>query len=213
MKRLILAACTLLAIVSLTGVALAVSDDDSAEQPSTPTAQTVAPVQQVDALISENLAIFREEADASGAEAIAAGTREAFAHIGKYAGANVELARTAQTPDGPVHIVPGDGQVCFIGPGGMACGTSAYLSEHPQSYATFSGSIENPRGTVRVSGIAPDGVTQIDAVSADGATTTIPVRDNAYSGLVPAGADRLEFRTTSRGTLTAPVPDTPSASK
>jgi hypothetical protein len=99
--------------------------------------------------------------------------------------------------------------VCFMGPGGMACGTSAFLSSEPQGYAVFGHSLADPRGTVRVSGIAPDDVTQIDAIGPDGQAVSVPISGNAYSALVPADATRLEFRTASHETVTAPLPDVP----
>lgn len=195
-RKLIAAACAVVGILGATGVALAVSGGDSADQ-------TPAVAQSVDDRLAEQLSVFRDTpADTIPPKLAAAFTRT----IADAARANVALARKVQTDVGPFYLVPGDGEVCQIGGGTMACGDSASLASDPLGYQLYSKTEDIPDGTIIVSGIAADNVRSIRAVQPDGTQVAVRIAENGYATAIPVATTAIELETTDQGVLRTTVP-------
>jgi len=141
--------------------------------------------------ITKNLSVFRHARLASDDIPAAARLFEAQA-INHVDDLEWGASRRADTPTGPMFLVPGASHICQVG-AGIACGPTSHLAI-PGSYIlrTISGGF-NPLGTVTVSGIVPDTVRSIDASTANGRTIVVEVRENAFSQVVPREVDRLAF--------------------
>jgi hypothetical protein len=99
---------------------------------------------------------------------------------------NLALARRARTPLGNVWIIPGDGWICLslassrdsssLDSGGMTANRTE--SAIAGRMITWTGSRSGPGQMVW--GLAPDTITAVELLTADGSTTTAEVSDNTY---------------------------------
>lgn len=209
---------SLLAASAMTGAAVAASSEKPGVSASTASA---APAKQVassvGASVRSELRVFRA---ARASDALPAEIRVLISdQLASRTGANWQLARTVDTPTGPLYLVPGDGTICQIGAAGVACGDASKLGEDPRDYALSGFSLGvNPKGTVTVSGIVADDVRRIEAVQADGSRTAIPIAGNAYSSFVPRGTAKLVYSTSDGRQFVAegprvPAPPAPDATR
>lgn len=211
MKLKVIIGAVAVLLLGATGIAVAVSGGE----PKNVTRGTVASVHHmahpavvarrkralaVDPRLVREMRVFRVARTSANAVSIPDRVRTLFNNdMGARAGANLALAREVATRDGAMDIVPGNGAVCQIGPGGIGCGPIANLS--PVGMYLVSASAEDPPGTRHVSGIAPDTVIGIDAVMADGSKTPIPMTDNAYAAAIGGNWTGLDFETTDHGVV------------
>ena len=126
-------------------------------------------------------------------------------------GLNLALARRARTPLGNVWIIPGDGWICLslasspdsssLDGGGM----TANKTENAIAgrMIKWTGSRSGPGQMVW--GLAPDTITAVELLAADGSTTTADVSDNTYGAEL--GAALATVRIASETILELGVPD------
>lgn len=127
-------------------------------------------------------------------------------------GANIALAQKVQSPAGTAYVIPGKGTMCLMsgsasegesGAGGAGCvpdgaATQGYLEmEERGGYAL------NEAGSAMtfVSGLVPDGVSQVTVHLSDGGTAVVQVKDNVYMREVRGEVSEVTF-TTRSGAMT-----------
>lgn len=146
---------------------------------STPAATRVSPV------VTRQLAAFKTAADLSTSD-MAQLRGPLMSSPSRRFGLNASLARRVGTgiAGHPLYLVPGNGYVCL---GGQDVGSSC-VDEHqledsrPQLDVSQCGQI--PQGMIALSGIAPDGITNLAVVRA-GTKTPIGIAHNAFFTTVP----------------------------
>lgn len=187
-------------IVSIGGVSLAVADQHSASAPSGDAMPaSAAQVSEIDAKLLASFALFRDD-QATGAVKQESGKSTAF-------GLNAALARTAQTPSGPVDVVPGQDRVCTEVPLQTKPGIPAGLSINCASIdAALEGRAvsalqSNDGQATRITGLVPDAVTAVRLVGGS-EPTEIPVQHNVWS-TGPTDATSAELVTS--GATLAPI--------
>ena len=112
-------------------------------------------------------------------------------------GANVNLSRRAQgITDGAAWVIPGDGQICTYftadAGGGGTCQPDAAVTNDNWPPITSGNAIKDPGMTV-VSGLVPDGVTQVTLTLGGGSTVTVPVHENVYLATVHGGCTSVSY--------------------
>jgi hypothetical protein len=106
-------------------------------------------------------------------------------------GENPHLSRHVATSKGGTRyfLVPARGTVCLLAENGSG-GCPAPGTGLEGDFTTMHVAPDLADGHARVLGILPDGVAQIEVISADGTVTSFPVQNNAVVADVPA--DPLE---------------------
>ncbi len=106
-------------------------------------------------------------------------------------GANVNLSRRVQTAAGTAYVIPGNGSMCLMsGAGSEAHPGTAGAGCVPDA-AADAGYLEMEEGgeyragetesaLTFVSGLVPDGVSEVTIHLASGSTTVVPVTENVY---------------------------------
>jgi hypothetical protein len=144
----------LLASIAVTVVVAVISETGHSEPP-------------VAAGLAQSFAVLRAPAVGEGADRL--GTL----------GANPALAHRAVTADGTVlYLAPGDGTLCLAVVGAGICGSAEKAKSSGLVVSSKLGT--DPRGTVRVQGVVPDGVTTV-TIAGDGVSRQITVQDNAFA--------------------------------
>jgi len=94
-------------------------------------------------------------------------------------GANLKLARSVDTPEGDVRVVPGNGAVCLRAEDdsghGYACGPTELVEDGVLMVA-----MHEVNGDVTVYGLVPDDAGDVSLTTPDG-TETLDVTDNVFS--------------------------------
>lgn len=128
-----------------------------------------------------HFAIFRHR----GARAAGALPTSVVDLLARFAplGVNPNLTRAVQTSAGSVWVEPGSNILCVAAarpgsgvPAGGICSTES-LSEDGGEYI-LAGRVGQP---TLVSGLVPDGVSNVVVTRGDGSTLTLPVTDNTYT--------------------------------
>jgi len=210
-KKLLLFVCVAFLAVATTGGAFAASSGDEpvkhARGSHVASVSVRRVVNRVDARVVKRLRIFRAARVAGRSSVLPAEIQAIIAtQLAPRNGANWRLAKTVETPSGPLYIVPGQDSICQLGAAGTGCGDVSRLGADPRAYALFGYSRGvNPSGTITASGIATDDVRSISAVVPTGAPIEIPIVDNAYSSFIPANTTELVYETADGKTVSADV--------
>ncbi len=143
-------------------------------------------VDEVTAVLEETFGVFRQ---ARTSDDTMARSDQVALHA-SY-GENPHLSRHVATSNGGTRyfLVPARGTVCLLAESGSG-GCPAPGTGLEGDFTTMHAAPDLADGHVRVLGILPDGVAQIEVVSADGTVTSFPVQNNAVVADVPA--DPLE---------------------
>jgi hypothetical protein len=167
-------------------VALALTSGPAA----TPTpAPGVAIAQAVDPQLNALGAFRRARSDRDALPANAAAVLAT--HLQGVSGANPNLARVATPPNGAgtVAIVPANGMACVIVAGAGGCDEVSRLIGPPIVNSVGG----DPAGSMRVSGVVPDGVDAVAIKLASGVTVNADVADNAYTIRVGAQPEDVSY--------------------
>jgi hypothetical protein len=125
-------------------------------------------------------------------------------------GANPALARRAvDSPDDPIYMVPGNGDLCLVHGYDMASVCGSLAAAQAGEVVSWGPCLPGlTAGQVSVSGFVPDAVQTVTLTLGDGSEMAHPVRDNAYQFVTPSATalpTAVEFR--SEGTAhTVPTP-------
>jgi hypothetical protein len=203
-KMMLTGACVLACLGG--GGAIAASGDESTDP---------APVSEIDAAQAEPVATVPEEqADElaqlerprNADDALPSEWRKELTEgpgADKHWGANPALARrTAPT----TWIVPGDGYVCVANttPGegdlGMGCATPEDVEKGLLAPATV-----DANGNGVLTGVLPDGVTEVTLANQDGSTRTVPVERNTYRAAIDAQLKEVRFTDAGGGEHVLPM--------
>lgn len=215
-SRIAMLIATCVGLAGVTSVALAVSGGNrtvhnggTVSRPAVSRSARTR-VRSVDPRLIRRMRLFREARARSASDAIPTGYRSLFeAYLGPRAGANLQLARTAETGAGAIHVVPGNGEVCQIGAGTEGCGAIANLGT--TGFSLISKTATDPPGTERVSGIVPDGVLSVDVVGRNGSEVSVPVSGNAFGVVMTGTTVRLDYHTDAGAVVGSPVPPSVAA--
>lgn len=195
-RRLLGSVVVAVVLVALSVAGVAVSGAFPASTPSKPPAApagaaVATTVPQADAQALSVLARPRTAADA-----IPAGIAPTFSAA---SGANVELSRKVETPDGPVWLVPGTGSLCLVTRGGAVCGAAASAAEGRLAQEeSVEGAApvkisEVESAPKEVSGVVPNGVETVTVHLLSGGTSTLTVHENVYMGVVGGSVSTVTF--------------------
>jgi hypothetical protein len=180
--------------------------DDGSEAPF---AHPATPVAGLDPVLVRSFAAFRR--GRTDSDTITADVANAIdAGVAQQAGLNVALARAVGGSRASGFAIPGNGVVCLAeATGSGSCSTVAAAATGRQVTIQRCGA-GLASGQFGVSGLMPDGVSQVKVTSADGSSVTSKVESNAYMAKT-ASAPRTLSWTTSDGAqrvTLATLPDT-----
>lgn len=162
-----------LVLVAIAGSTFAVASrgDDEAR-----IAHMRGAVASVDDRLSEAFSIFRSDR-LQVADGGRANDQDPF-------GQNTAFSRAVAVPRGTIYVIPGDDAVC-LGDGinwGHTC-VDVPTAIAGDLYLVTLGDPKTPSTTV--SGLVPDGVSEVSISLADGTAIAVPVRDNVYDLSLP----------------------------
>ena len=188
------------------GGAIAAAGDEDAAPPPTPevTAAHAEPVTVVEPEQAEQLRQLERPRNSD--DAMPAEWRESLTE-GENAddrwGANPSLAR--RTAPG-TWIVPGDGHVCVANttPGEGALGFGCATTEDVERGLLAPADIDKDGNGV-LTGVLPDGVSEVTLVNKDGATRDVPVERNTYRAAIDANLEEVRFTDAKGGEHVLPM--------
>lgn len=196
-QRLLWSAAVVVALAgsSVAGVAASGASSTSAPRsvpPSTSAGTGVADVvPHVDAQALRALSRPRTEADG-----IPAGIAPAFSAA---SGANVDLSRKVETPNGDAWLVPGTSSLCLVADGGAVCVPAESAAEGglaQEGGVEGAGPIklsEFDSAPKEVSGVVPNGVDTVTVHLVNGTSSTLTVHENVYMGVVGGAVSEVTF--------------------
>jgi hypothetical protein len=177
----------------LAGGAIATAGDDPAPDPVPETQQATAdPVTTVQSDQAQEIRQLRR--DRTSDDSMPAQWDQKIAEgdgADQTWGANPDLSR--RTAPG-TWIVPGDGYVCVANatPGEGALGFGCATPEDVERGLLAPSDVdENGNGVL--TGVLPDGVTEVTLVDKDGSTRTAPVERNTYRVAIDANLKEVRF--------------------
>jgi hypothetical protein len=203
-KILLAGACVLACVAG--GGAIASAGDSGSDPAPVPEAQAAeaAPVESVPPEQAEQLRPLRSDRTAD--DALPTEVRAELSDgpaADEHWGANPSLSR--HTAPG-VWIVPGDGYVCLANstPGenavGFGCATPADVER-----GLLAPSDVDENGNGLLTGVLPDGVSEVRLVDKDGSTRTVPVDRNTYRAAIDANLRELRFTDADGGEHVLPM--------
>jgi hypothetical protein len=183
-RRLRVGGAALVAVVAITGAALAASGTLSPGPIGLGqyfAGQRTRPATRVDPAQAAAFAILRRPL--TPGDAIPPSLRSAV-EAGAY-GANYALARRARDlPAGvTAWVVPGNGSLCLFANGGATCGPDL----RPRGLAIESGSNTIDPHRESITGLVPDGVASVTITTGHHTRLTVAVHDNFYAADVRGG--------------------------
>jgi hypothetical protein len=207
-KILLSGSCVLACVVG--GGAIAVAGDDGGEPAPAPQAEAAeaAPVTEVPTDQADQ--IRQLERPRASDDAMPERWDEDLTQgddADEHYGANPDLSR--RTAPG-VWVMPGDGHVCMAnttpaeGQLGFGCATTDNVER-----GLLVGADIDEDGNGVVTGIVPDGVTEVTVVDQGGATRTVPVERNTYRAAIDANTKEVEFTDADGGQHVVPMAWTP----
>ena len=118
-------------------------------------------------------------------------------------GANPELSR--RTAPG-VWVMPGDGYVCMANttPGEGALGFSCATPEDVERGLLAPADVDE-HGNGVVTGVLPDGVSEVTVANRDGSERSVPVENNTYRAAVDANLKEVRFKDAHGGLHVLPL--------
>ena len=137
--------------------------------------------------------------------------------VARSTGANPALARKVSFGSlGDAWVIPADGGLCLQATGyvnGVAAfgggGCDTDNNGHPPYIQGLSGG--RPRGIYLITGLVPDGVSEVELHLTDGTIDSVPVEQNVYMAEVRSGLTSTTF-TGADGTVTTLPGSTPPTS-
>lgn len=129
-----------------------------------------------------HFAIFRRPLTPS--DHLPSGRADPFANahslvVGRI-GANPALGRRVVTSQGNVWVIPGNGAICLWNGGGGCASVAASIAGKNLSWTS------NSAGGTLIDGLAPDGVTRVAILLANGSVDEVAVHDNVYAASTPS---------------------------
>jgi len=209
-KTMLLTSACALVCMAAGGGAIAAAGDDGVHPAPVPEAEAAeaTPVAEVPADQAEQ--VRQLERPRTSDDAMPHSWNEELAEgpeADEHYGANPDLSR--RTAPG-VWVMPADGHVCMANstPGegdlGFSCATPADVERGLLAPADLD---ENGNGVV--TGVVPDGVTEVTVVDKDGSTRAVAVERNTYRAAIDANTKEVEFTDADGGQHVVPMAWTP----
>lgn len=108
-------------------------------------------------------------------------------------GANPDLSRPARTSDGrTLYLVPTRDGICLDDAGAVNCGPVAAAISGQISVLSACGA-NVPSGSMRLSGLVPDGTRTIHITTSTGVVIAREVNDNVYTADLPAAPSAIDW--------------------
>lgn len=130
------------------------------------------------------------------ADVIPAGVAPSFSAA---SGANVDLSRKVETPNGNAWLVPGTSSLCLVADGGAVCAPAESAAEGDLAQEGGIGGAESVKpseinsAAKEVSGVVPNGVETVTVHLVSGGTSTLTVHENVYMGTVGGAISEVTF--------------------
>jgi hypothetical protein len=204
-RKILLTGAFVLACVAGGGGAFAIAEDDVQPAPVAETeAAEAAPVEEVPA--DQAAEVRQLERPQTSDDAMPSAYEDELtdeANADEHYGANPDLSR--RTAPG-VWVMPGDGHVCMAnttpqeGDLGLSCATPRDVKRGLLAPADI-----DANGNGIVTGVVPDGVTEVKVVDKNGDSRTVAVERNTYRAAIDADTKEVQFTDADGGEHVVPM--------